>query len=198
MKHVLFQFCVQLTCFLFHFFHKIEVDGIKVISENFSELKIEVGAMKEFKAMQLVLCLLHLPTPKDEDASVVDFMLLHRNRENNENIIRTAFVGGSVYVICSTIDDDIMRPLVIEGRTFMVDKKNVIDEVDNEDCHGDLVQELCFNDTSLRVDSFVTSIALKYIKKRCSGFRKDGRPCGNYVRDPLLRCRWHVERNIFS
>ena len=69
-----------------------------------------------------------------------------------------------------------MRSIVIEGRTFMVDKQNVIDEVDNEDCHGDLVQELCLDDTSLRVDYVVTSIALnfKYIKKRYSGFRKTG------------------------
>jgi hypothetical protein len=76
------------------------------------------------------------------------------------NIIRTAFAGGSVYVICSTVHDSILRPLVIDGRTFTVDRRDVIDEVDNENSLGDSVHELCFKETSLIVDPVVTSIAL--------------------------------------
>ena len=59
------------------------------------------------------------------------------------NIIRTAFAGGSVYVVCSTVHDSILRPLAIEGRTFTVDRRDVIDEVDNKNSLGDSVHELC-------------------------------------------------------
>jgi hypothetical protein len=34
--------------------------------------------------------------------------------------------------MCSAMDDNIESPSVIEGRTFIVDKKHIMDKVDNE------------------------------------------------------------------
>jgi hypothetical protein len=118
--------------------------------------------------------------------------LRYRDQSFEGNIIRTAFVGGSVFIICSAMDDNIVSSITIEGCTFVVDAKHMIDEVDIEDSDGNQEHLLCFSNFFLKVDDSVTAVALKYVKKRCSGINKKKQPCGNYVRDPLLRCRWHM------
>jgi hypothetical protein len=102
---------------------------------------------------------------------------------------------GSVYILCAGNNLPVITQLEIGRSTFICESIDVIDEIDNEDSNGDLMSVLCKtgNKGSITVDQHVVNVAVKYLKKTCSGTNKKNLPCGNRVRETMSKCRWHIE-----
>jgi hypothetical protein len=100
-----------------------------------------------------------------------------------------------VYILCAGNNVPVIIKLEIGGSTFICESIDLIDEIDNEDSNGDVMRVLCKtgNIGSIRVEQHVVNVAVKYLKKTCSGTNQKNLPCGNRVRETTSRCRWHIE-----
>ena len=141
-----------------------------------------------------LLRLMHLPSTsyEEEDHEIAAFINQNENKEFGLGYLISACSGGSVNVMCS-LNTDIVTNFEINGRTFIVDKIEPIVELHNEDADGNYSTSVYNGFEDIKIDSNVMSKGVTYMRNKCSGINKKGIRCGNCVRTPESRCRWHLE-----
>jgi hypothetical protein len=143
--------------------------------------------------LQKILFSIKIQSFRDDDQMLLSKLEPHQNKDF-EHFHMLLPMPGSVYILCTGNSVPNITQFEIEGFTFFCESIDVINEIDREDSNGDILGVLCkSNDNgSIKVEPHVEAVALKYLKKTCSGTNKKNLPCGNRVCESLSRCRWHI------